>query len=174
MSQITIEINLEQVFNFNLSGDGIEDANLKDNLLRAEKAVCDQILQIAKSNPNANKFLSAIFSIEYLYARLWNKGDNSLPWEVVVAMSDLNLLPEPLAPDNDWGNSEDVFEICKWDFPESDFEWIQKLVPSLVQTKEGQSSWEFRGRDIVAKFLGYGIENFEFEPTPRTKIIEIF
>lgn len=174
MSQITIEINLEQVFKFNLSGYGIEDANLKDNLLRAEKAVCDQILQIARSNPNANKSLSAIFSIENLYARLWNKGDNNLPWEVVVAMSDLNLLPEPLAPDDNLRNSGAVFEICKWDFPESDFEWIQKLVPSLVRGKEDQASWKFRGRDIVAKFLGYGIENFEFEPTPRTKIIKIF
>lgn len=174
MSRITIEIQLEQVFKFNLSGDGIEDANLKDNLFRAEKAVCNKIIQIAKSNPDANKSLSAIFSIEYLYARLWSKGDNELPWEVVLAMSELNLLPEPLDPDNTLGDSENVFEISNWDFPESDFEWIQKLIPSLVRTKEDQFSWEFRGRDIVAKFLGYGIENFEFEPTPRTEIIEIF
>lgn len=171
-----IEISLGERIALNLSGEGIDDSELLINMNEAEYSIIKKIIERAKKDSEAEKFIGTLFSVENLFGRLWNKGDNEIPWEVIWAMSELDLLPAPLDNNNLKDEKTDsLFEICKWNFPSDSPEWVKENIPSLFKSLEdGVSVWRFRAVDIVAGFLGFGVKNFKFEVAPKTEFVKLF
>lgn len=173
MSIRRIELSLGERITLNLSGEGIQDSELLVNMNKAEYSIINKISERAKRDSEAESFM---FTIENLFDRLWIKGDNEIPWEVIWAMSELNLLPTPLDNDNlEDEKTNSLFEICKWNLPSDSPEWVKENIPSLSKSLEdGVSIWRFRGADIVAGFLGFGVKDFQFELVPNGEFVKLF